>query len=60
MFVHNLCTTIVGFLNYIRNALMCVSFSIKNHFNNALNDIDVICKSILLSLLKILLLISPK
>jgi hypothetical protein len=39
---------------------MYVSLSIESNFSNALNDIDVVCRSILLSSLKILLLISPK
>ncbi len=39
---------------------MYVSLSIESNFSNALNDIDVVYKSILLSSLKILLLISPK
>jgi hypothetical protein len=36
---------------------MYVSLFIKSNFSNALNDINVICKSILLSSSKILLLI---
>jgi hypothetical protein len=39
---------------------MYVSLSIKNNYSNVLNDIDVVCKSILLSSSNILLLISPK
>jgi len=35
-------------------------FFYRFFFNSALNDIDAICESILLSLLKITLLISPK
>jgi hypothetical protein len=34
--------------------------SIEKNYSNALNDIDVVCKSILLSLLKTLLIISLK
>ncbi len=39
---------------------MYIFLSIENNFSNTLNDINVICKSILLSSLKNLLLISPK
>ncbi len=39
---------------------MYVFLFIKSNFSSVLNDIDVVCKSILLSSLKILLLISPK
>ncbi len=38
----------------------CMSLYIESNFSNALNDMDVACKSILLSSSKILLLISPK
>ncbi len=37
------------------NALMYVSLSIESNFNNVSNDIDVVCKSILLMSSKILL-----
>jgi hypothetical protein len=59
MSLHNLCKN-VGFLNFTHNALMYVSLSIESNFSNMLNDINVVCKSILLSSLKIILLISPK
>ncbi len=39
---------------------MYIFLSIESNFSNMLNDINVICKSILLSSLKNLLLISPK
>ncbi len=60
MSLHNLCKKISGFLSFTHNALMYVSLSIEINFGNALNDIDIVCKLILLSSLKILLLISPK
>ncbi len=60
MSLHNLCKKIVGVLNFTHNALMYVFLSIKKNFNNVINDMDVVCKSILLSSLQILLLISPK
>jgi hypothetical protein len=60
MSLHNLCKKLVGFIDFICNAWMYVSLSIESNFNNAVNHIDVVCKSILLSSLKILLLISPK
>jgi hypothetical protein len=37
---------------------MYVFLSVENNFSNALNDIDVVCKSILLIFLKLFLLIS--
>jgi hypothetical protein len=60
MLLHNLSKTIVGFLDFTRNALMYVFIYKKNNFSNALNDIDVVYKSFLLSSLKICLLISHK
>ncbi len=60
MSLHNLYKKIVGFLNFTHNALIYVYLSIGSNFSNALNDMDVVCKSILLCSLKILLLISPK
>ncbi len=42
------------------NALRYVYLSIENNSSNALNDIDVICKSFLLSSSKLLLIISHK
>jgi hypothetical protein len=53
MSLHNLCKKIVGFF-ITHNALMFVSLSIEFVFNNVLNDINVVCKSILLSSLEIL------
>jgi hypothetical protein len=52
MSLHNLCKKIVGLIFFIHNALMYVSLSIEGNFSNVLNDIDVVCKSILLSSLK--------
>jgi hypothetical protein len=60
MFLHNCCKKIVGFKKKFHNALIYVSLSIEKKISNVLNDIDVVYKSILLSSLKILLLISPK
>ncbi len=60
MSLYNLCKKIVGFKKFIHNALMYVFLSIESNFNNALNDIDVVCRSILLSSSKNLLLISLK
>jgi hypothetical protein len=60
MSLHNLCKTVVGFFNFTHNALMYVSLSIERNFSNALNDIDVVYKSILLSSSKTILIISPK
>jgi len=39
---------------------MYVSLSIESNYNIALNDIDVVYKSILLSSMNLFLLISPK
>ncbi len=60
MFLHYFCKKRFGFLDFTHNALMYVYLSIERNLNNVLNDIDVVCKSILLSFSKILLLISPK
>jgi len=60
MSLHKLCRKKLVFKHFIHNALMYVSLSIEINFSNVLNEIDVVCKSILLSSLKILLLISPK
>jgi hypothetical protein len=60
MFLHNHCKKIVFSLNFICNAFVYVFLSIESHCSNALNDIDVVYKSILLSSLKFFLLISHK
>ncbi len=51
---------IISFANFTHNALRYAYLSIEKNYSNALNDIDVVCKSILLSLLKTLLIISLK
>jgi hypothetical protein len=48
MSLHNLSKKIVGLKCFTHNALMYVSLSIESNFCNVLNDINVVCKSILL------------
>jgi len=53
MSLHNLSKKIVKvFFYFTHNALTHVCLFIKRNSSNVLNDIDVVCKSILLSSLK--------
>ncbi len=54
------CKKIIGLLKFTHNALMYVILSIENYFNHVLNDIDDVCKSILLHSSICFWLISPK
>ncbi len=61
MSLPELCKKIVGFLNFTFNAFMYVSLSMEIDSKNVGNDIvGVVCRSILLSSSKKLLLISFK
>jgi hypothetical protein len=61
MSLHDLCKKIIDFLNFTFNALMYVSLSMEIDSNNVMSDIiSVVCRSILLSSSKKLLLISFK
>ncbi len=53
------CKNIISLSKLTCNALMYVFLSIESNFNHVLNDINVVCKSILLHSLNFFLLISP-
>jgi len=61
MYLQNLCKKIVGFYYFTFNAFMYVSLSMEIDYDNVVNDIvSAVCRSILLSSSKNLLLISFK